>query len=154
MRVIALDYGTKVIGVAISDELQLTARPLATLRRGKLKFAQLLAQINALVNEYAVGALVVGLPYNLDGTRGPATSRVESFIAELRKVVAVPLLTIDERLTSHEAEQLLREAGADERERRAKADEYAAMIILQDYLDSQRHAQKEKENRPGSHEPS
>lgn len=134
MRVMALDFGTKAIGVALSDELQLTARPLTTLRRDRLKFAEVMSQIADLVTEHAAGTLVVGLPLNMDGTRGPATSRVESFIAELRRHVVIPIHTIDERLTSYEAEQALRASGAKLRERRAKSDEYAAVLILQDYL--------------------
>ena len=137
MRVMALDFGAKAIGVALSDELQLTARPLTTLRRDMLRFAALLERLAALVTENEVGTLVIGLPLNMDGTRGPATSRVESFIAELKRHVTVPIQTIDERLTSHEADQLLRARGANLRERHAKSDEYAALLILQDYLATQ-----------------
>ncbi len=133
----ALDFGTKAIGVALSDELQLTARPLTTLRRDKLKFADLLARLAALVVEHEAGTLVVGLPLNMDGTRGPAASRVENFIADLKRHVAIPIYTIDERLTSHEAEQMLRARGANPRARRAQSDEYAALLILQDYLAAQ-----------------
>ncbi len=133
----ALDFGTKAIGVALSDELQLTVRPLTTLRRDKLKFAAVLERLATLVTEHEVGTLVVGLPLNMDGTRGPAASRVESFIAELKQHVALPIQTIDERLTSHEADQLLRARGANSRARRAQLDEYAAVLILQDYLAAQ-----------------
>jgi putative holliday junction resolvase len=133
----ALDFGTKAIGVALSDELQLTARPLTTLRRDKLKFVEVLERLAAFVTEHEVGRLVVGLPLNMDGTRGPATSRVESFIAELRRHITIPIQTIDERLTSYEADELLRARGANQRERRAKSDEYAALLILQDYLATQ-----------------
>jgi putative holliday junction resolvase len=133
----ALDFGTKAIGVALSDELQLTARPLTTLRRDKLRFAEVLERLAAFVTEHEVGTLVIGLPLNMDGTRGPATSRVESFIVELKQHVAIPIQTIDERLTSHEADALLRSRGANQRERRAQSDEYAALLILQDYLASQ-----------------
>jgi putative holliday junction resolvase len=135
--VMALDYGTKTIGVALSDELQLTARPLTTLRRNKLKFAQVLERIAALVAEYEVATLVAGLPLNMDGTRGPAAARVESFLAELKRYVTIPIIMQDERLTSYEADQLLRAQGAGYRERCAKSDEYAALLILRDYLDGQ-----------------
>ncbi len=135
----ALDFGTKTIGVALSDELQMTARPLTTLRRHQLKFAQVLEHIAILAAAHEVGTLVVGLPLNMDGTRGPAASRVESFVAQLRQFVQVPIVMLDERLTSFEAEQLLREMGVGERERRARSDEYAALLILRDYLDSLAH---------------
>ncbi len=78
---------------------------------------------------------MVGLPLNMDGTRGPAVARVESFIEDLRRNLSVPIVTIDERLTSYEADQMMREMGMNERERRARSDEYAATIMLQDYLD-------------------
>jgi putative Holliday junction resolvase len=136
MRVMALDFGTKAIGVALSDELQVTVRPLTTLRRHQLKFAEVLERIATLATEHEVETLVVGLPLNMDGTRGPAASRVESFVAQLRQYVRIPIVLLDERLTSFEAEQLLREMGVGERERRAKSDEYAALLILRDYLAS------------------
>ena len=139
MRVIALDFGSKAIGVALSDELQLAARPLTTLRRNQLKFAEVIERLASLIAEHEVGVLVIGLPLNMDGTRGPAASRVESFVAELKRYVRIPVVTLDERLTSFEAEQLLRKMGVGERERRAKSDEYAALLILRDYLDSLEH---------------
>jgi putative holliday junction resolvase len=132
----ALDFGSRAIGVALSDELQLVARPLTTLRRNLLKFAEVLERIATLVAEHEVGILVIGLPLNMDGTRGSAASRVESFVAELKRYVRIPLVLLDERLTSFEAEQLLREMGVGERERRTRSDEYAALLILRDYLES------------------
>ncbi|MBL8170384.1 MAG: Holliday junction resolvase RuvX [Acidobacteria bacterium] len=137
MRVMALDYGAKAIGVALSDELQLTVRPLTTLRRDKLKYEQVLDRIGALIAEHEVGTLIVGLPLNMDGTAGPAVTRVERFIADLQARLTVPIVSVDERLTSREADELLREMGVSQRERKAKSDEYAATIILQDYLDGQ-----------------
>jgi putative Holliday junction resolvase len=131
----AVDYGSKAIGVAISDELRLTVRPLTTIRREKRKYAQIIGQIGALITEHEIGTLVVGLPLNMDGTRGPAIARVESFIEDLRRSLSVPIVAIDERLTSYEADRMMREMGMNERERRARSDEYAATIILQDYLD-------------------
>jgi putative holliday junction resolvase len=133
MRVMALDFGSKSTGVALSDELQLVAHPLTTLRRHQLKFVELLERIASLVAEYEVGILVVGLPLNMDGTRGSATHRVESFVAELKRYVRIPIVLLDERLTSFEAEQLLRRMGVGERERRTRSDEYAALLILRDY---------------------
>jgi len=134
----AIDYGAKAIGVAISDELQLTVRPLTTIRREKQKYAQVIGRIGALVAENEIATLVVGLPLNMDGTRGAAVERVETFISDLRRSVSIPIVTVDERLTSYEADQILREMGVDLRQRRARSDEYAAMIILQDYIDGQK----------------
>ena len=139
----AIDYGTKAIGVAICDELQLTARPLATIRREKQNQKQVARLICELARQHEVGALVVGLPLNMDGTRGEAAEKVERFVADLRSQLAdapippIPIEMIDERLTSYEADQILREMGVSQKERKAKSDEYAAVLILQDYLDGQ-----------------
>ncbi len=133
MRVISVDYGTKAIGLAICDELQLTVRPLTTIRHPDLNQAG--ERIGKLVEEYDAETLVVGLPLNMDGSRGPAVENVEKFIAELLPHVSIPIVTIDERLTSFEADQILREMGVNLKERKAKSDEYAAVLILQDYLD-------------------
>ena len=138
MRVMALDYGERRVGVAISDELQLIARPLTTIRREKKGYAQIIDRIRELVDENEVVTLVVGLPLNMDGSRGAAVDRVESFISDLRRSVSIPVVTVDERLTSREADRMLREMGMGLRERRARSDEYAASVILQDYIDEQR----------------
>jgi len=138
MRVMALDYGERGVGVAISDELQLTARPLTTIRRQKQRYAQVIERIRELVDENEVATLVVGLPLNMDGSRGAAVERVESFISDLRRSVPVPIVSVDERLTSREADRMLREMGVGLRERRARSDEYAASVILQDYIDELR----------------
>lgn len=129
----SVDYGTRSIGLAICDELQLTVRPLTTLRHPELN--QAAERISRLVEEYEVETLVVGLPLNMDGSRGQAVENVEKFIAELLSHISIPIVTIDERLTSFEADQILREMGVSLKERKAKSDEYAAVLILQDYLD-------------------
>lgn len=134
MRVMALDYGTRAIGVAISDELRLTVRPLATIRRERQSRTHIIERVFALVSEYEVGTLVVGLPLRMDGTEGEAAARVKRFIRDLQSRLAVPVVPYDERLSSHAADEILRERGADRRERRTRSDEVAAAIILQDYL--------------------
>lgn len=133
----AIDYGSKAIGLAISDELQMTVRPLTTIRRGKLKQDQFIENICQLISEYEAGLIVVGLPLNMDGTRGEAVLKVENFISKLRLRLSIPIATIDERLTSFEADRILREMGVSPKERKTKSDEYAAVLILQDYLDEQ-----------------
>lgn len=135
MRVMAIDYGAKAIGVAICDELQLTVRPLTTIRRAGQNLKQTLEQIAELAREHEAGALIIGLPLNMNGTLGEAARRVEAFIAELQAHITIPITKIDERLTSYEADQILREMGVSAKERKAKSDEYAAVLILQDYLD-------------------
>lgn len=141
MRVIAVDFGTKAIGLAICDELQLAVRPLTTLRHPHLQEAP--QRIGQLAEEYDIGALVVGLPLNMDGTSGEAVEKVKAFVAELRPLVSVPIKFVDERLTSFEADQILREMGVGLKERKAKSDEYAAVLILQDYLDGLAHQQNQ-----------
>ena len=138
MRVMALDYGERNVGVAISDELQLIARPLTTIRREKRRYAQFIERVRELVLENEVATLVVGLPLNMDGARGAAAEQVENFVSDLRRSVSIPIVTVDERLTSREADRILREMGVGLRERRARSDEYAASLILQDYIDEQK----------------
>ena len=133
MRVMAIDYGAKSIGLAISDELQLSVRPLSTLRPPEIIRAP--ERIGQLVEDYEIGTLVVGLPLNMDGSRGAAVENVEKFVAQLQSQISIPIEMIDERLTSYEADQILREMGVSLKERKAKSDEYAAVLILQDYLD-------------------
>ena len=134
-RVMAIDYGTKAIGVAISDELGLTVRPLTTIRRGRQKYLQVIDKICSLIHENEIGTLIVGMPLNMNGTRGKAAERVEKFVADLQNRIAIPIVIVDERLTSYAADQLLRDRGV--KERRARSDEFAAAIILQDYLDQE-----------------
>ncbi len=134
MRIMAIDYGSKAIGVAISDELHLTVRPLTTLRRNKQSRNQIISQLHNLIAENEIAELVVGLPLSLDGSFGDAAERVRVFINELKKTISIPIIEQDERLTSREAEEVMRELGFDQRKRKEKSDEYAAAIILQDYL--------------------
>lgn len=138
MRAMAIDYGSKAIGVAISDELRLTVRPLTTIRRRRQSRNQIIAQLQQLRDEYEVTEIVVGLPVRMDGTMGEAAERVNAFIVELQKAISIPVIAQDERLTSHEADEMLRELGLDSRQRKEKSDEYAAAIILREYLESHR----------------
>lgn len=145
----AIDYGTKAIGLAICDELHLTVRPLTTIRCEKLDRKQVTKRICDIVTEHEIGGLIVGLPLNMDGTRGEAVEKVERFIADLQPHLSIPIVTVDERLTSYEADQLLREMGVSQKDRKAKSDEYAAVLILQDYLDGQ--SRQMAANNPISH---
>ncbi|MBO0722170.1 MAG: Holliday junction resolvase RuvX, partial [Blastocatellia bacterium] len=133
-------YGSKAIGVAISDELRLIVRPLTTIRRGRGSYRQVIDKIRALVTENGVGLLAVGLPINMDGTRGEAATRVEKFVADLQNLLAIPIVFVDERLTSYEADRILRERGV--KDRRTRSDEFAAAVILQDFLDQEERRQK------------
>jgi putative Holliday junction resolvase len=134
MRVMALDVGDKTIGVALSDELLITAQPRPTLRRKNLKSD--LEALSRVASENDVREIVVGEPLHMDGKPSPQSLKVVRFTEELRKVVDLPIVFWDERLTSFEAEQHLEQMGMNWRRRREHVDKIAAMIILQNYLDS------------------
>jgi putative Holliday junction resolvase len=134
MRVMAIDYGSRATGIAISDELQLTVRPLTTLRTDRRGTAPIIEKIVSLAAEYEVGTVLVGLPLRLDGTRGDAATLVERFASRLKEQIGVPVVLRDERLTSRAADELMRQQGASAKTRRAKSDEIAAAILLEDYL--------------------
>ena len=130
----ALDVGDKNIGVAISDELLLTAQGRPTLRRKNLRSD--LEILRRLAMENDVQQIVIGQPLHMDGTPSTQSDRVARFSEELRKVLDLPIVFWDERLTSFEAEQHLEQMGMNWRRRREHVDKVAAMIILQNYLDS------------------
>jgi putative pre-16S rRNA nuclease len=134
MRVMGLDVGDKNIGVAVSDELLLTAQVRPTIRRKSLKSD--LELIRSLAKENDVQEIVVGQPLNMDGTFSTQTRKVARFAEELRKVIDLPIVFWDERLTSFEAEQHLEQMGLNWRQRRGQVDKIAAVLILQNYLDS------------------
>ena len=134
MRVMALDVGDKTIGVAISDALLLTAQSRPTLRRKNLKAD--LEILRNLAEENEVHEIVVGQPLHMDGKESPQSHKVARFAEELHKVLDLPIVFWDERLTSFEAEQHLEQMGLNWRQRREQVDKIAAMIILQNYLDS------------------
>jgi putative Holliday junction resolvase len=136
VRVLALDVGDARIGVALSDETGTLASGLATLRSvGPRRDAQAVA---ALVRERGVGEVVVGLPLRLDGTLGSRGEQVLAFVERLRRLLRVPVVTRDERLTSVAAGERLAEAGVRRRDRKARLDRAAAALILQEHLDERR----------------
>lgn len=132
----ALDVGTKRIGVAMSDELFLTAQGAETIRcmTPDADFAK----IKKMVEENAVGEIVVGLPINMNGTYGPKAKEVLDFIDKLTKMISVPIKTWDERLTTAQGQRMLIEADVSRAKRKGAIDMIAAQIILQSYLDSRK----------------
>ena len=132
MRVLAIDLGKKNIGIAVSDSLGITVRALETIKRSS--DARCIEQLRSLVRDLEVECVVVGLPLRMDGTIGDAATRTLQFADRLKATLDVPVTTQDERLTSYEAEQMMIERGMNRNERRARSDQFAAMIILQDYL--------------------
>ncbi len=134
MRILALDHGTKRIGIALSDELKLIAQPLEFVAAEP--FADLLARLKELIREKQVELILVGLPRNMNGSYGPAALKVQSFVAALRGALTVPIQTWDERLTSAQANRLLIQGNVRRDKRKKKVDQTAAAILLQSYLDS------------------
>ncbi len=140
MRALGVDYGQRRIGLALSDASGLLARPWKTIERlgNPSQVAQALAgELDALArNDEAVGVIVIGHPRKLNGEPGAQTAGVEAVAGHLRRLVSIPLVLQDERLTSREAESLLARREKDWRKRKAQLDAMSAAIILQDYLDS------------------
>ena len=134
MRVLALDHGTRRIGVAVSDELKLIAQPLEYIPAEP--FADFLTRLKDLLREKEVELILVGLPRNMDGSYGPAALKVQAFIAALKAAVTVPIKTWDERLTSVQANRYLIQGNVRRDKRKEKVDKMAAAILLQSYLDS------------------
>lgn len=133
-RILALDPGTKRIGVALSDEMGWIAQPLETFERRSI--AADLQHIQQLVHDHAVGRVIMGMPFRLDGSVGPAAEQVEQFKAMLEGVLTVPVIPWDERLTSKSAEAMLIEANVSRKKRKGAVDRVAAAILLQSYLES------------------
>lgn len=131
-RILALDYGTKRIGVALSDELGWTAQPLETFERRTLD--RDIAHIAALIQSHEVARVVLGLPLQLDGRQGPAIEAMREFTARLEAGLSVPLVLWDERMTTKAAEDLLIAADVSRKKRKGAVDRIAAAILLQSYL--------------------
>ncbi|MDH4097493.1 MAG: Holliday junction resolvase RuvX [Nitrospira sp.] len=134
-RILALDYGTKRIGVALSDELGWTAQPLETFERRTLD--RDIAHIATLVASHSVERVVLGLPLQLDGREGPAVQAMRVFIVKLEAGLPVPVVLWDERMTTKAAEDLLIAADVSRKKRKGVIDRIAAAILLQSYLAAQ-----------------
>ena len=134
MRILALDHGTKRIGVAVSDELKLIAQPVEYIDAEP--FADFLNRLKQLLREKEVELVLVGLPRNMDGSYGPAALKVQQFVAVLGGAITVPIKTWDERLTSVQANRLLIQGGVRRQKRKQNVDKTAAAILLQSFLDS------------------
>jgi len=134
-RILALDYGTKRIGVALSDELKWTAQPLETFERRALDWD--VAHIAALITSHDVERVVLGFPLQLDGRQGPAVLAMRVFAEKLEAGISVPIVLWDERMTTKAAEDLLIAADVSRKKRKGAVDRVAAAILLQSYLEAQ-----------------
>lgn len=136
MRIMGLDLGTKTVGVAISDALQLTAQGIEIIRRkDENKLRQTLARIESLILEYEVGEIVLGLPKHMNNDLGERAQFSLEFKEKLERRTGLPVALWDERLTTVSADRLMMEAGVRREDRKDYVDKIAATIILQGYLD-------------------
>jgi putative Holliday junction resolvase len=134
MRILALDHGTKRVGVAVSDELKMIAHPLEFIPAEP--FADFLVRLKEILREKEVELVLLGMPRNMDGSYGPAALKVREFASALQAKIAIPIQFWDERLTSVQAQRFLIEGGVRRQDRKQKVDKTAAAILLQSYLDS------------------
>lgn len=137
MRIMGLDYGSKTVGVAISDPLGITAQGIEIIRREKeSKLRQTLARIEALIKEYEVELIVLGFPKNMNNTIGDRAEKSLAFQEMLKKRTGLDVVMWDERLTTVEANRTLMEGKVRREDRSKYVDMLAAVYILQGYLDS------------------
>ena len=135
MRIIGLDYGTKTVGVAISDALGITAQGLETITRKEAnKLRKTLARIEAIIEEYEVEQIVLGFPKNMDNSVGERAQDCQNFAEMLERRTGLPVVLWDERLTTVSADKVLMESGVRRENRKAVIDKIAAVFILQGYL--------------------
>ncbi len=132
-RILALDLGMKRIGVAVSDELQFTVRPVCVITRASWK--KILKQIVALLAEFDAAALVLGLPYNTDGSESEMSAEARRLARNFSLSVSVPVFLQDERVTSYDATGYLRKTGVKEKDIRKQVDSQAAAMILSDFIE-------------------
>lgn len=136
MRIMGLDYGSKTVGVAVSDPLLVTAQSLEIIRRkSENKLRQTLARIEELIEEYQVDKIVLGLPRNMNATEGERADRTREFADMLFRRTGIEPILWDERLTTVAADQVMMESGIRRENRKDYVDAIAASFILQGYLD-------------------
>jgi len=133
MKVLAVDYGRRRVGLAVGDPLTRIATPLGQVASASLRVV--VAEIAKRVSEFEVERIVVGYPLNMDGSRGPACAEVERFVRSLRRRIALPVSFVDEKLTSFAAEEMGKEIRNDFRKRKGFLDALSAQVILQNYFE-------------------
>ena len=134
MRIMALDVGSRTIGIACSDALLMTAQGIETIRRTSLEND--FNRLRELISEYEVHELVVGMPKNMNGTKGDRAEKTEEFVEKMKAVIDLPVTFWDERLSTVMAERQLIAADVSRKKRKGVIDKMAAVVILQGYLDS------------------
>ncbi len=137
MRTLALDVGTKTIGVAVSDELGITANGITTIQRKNLKND--LSELSAIIEEYKPGEIVVGVPYLMDGSVNERGEQILKFSDKIAEAFSLPIIHWDESFSTVHAEEKLIEADMSRKKRKKVIDKIAAVFILQEYLESKRY---------------
>ncbi|MFA6355961.1 MAG: Holliday junction resolvase RuvX [Candidatus Omnitrophota bacterium] len=133
MRVLGLDFGEKRIGVAVSDPLGIIAQGVTVIERKTIE--EDLKAINAIISEYGAESIVVGMPINMDGTKGKSADKVTEFVEVLKASAGIPVATYDERLSTKESEKFLISSDVSRRKRKNVIDKVAAQLILESYLE-------------------
>ncbi|MEO0453803.1 MAG: Holliday junction resolvase RuvX [Verrucomicrobiota bacterium] len=134
-RILGIDYGTKRIGIAISDPTGSLTQPLPFLNAHPFK--TLIDELRSMVREKEIAQIVIGIPRNMDGSYGDAADRAREFTLRLQEALLIPITTVDERMTTIQASRQLRAAGKKAHQQKQHIDSASAEIILQTYLDSQ-----------------
>lgn len=135
-RIMGLDYGSVTVGVAVSDELLITAQGVEVIRRKQEnKLRQTMARLEELISQYQVDRIVVGYPKHLNNTIGERARKSEEFAEKLRQRTGLEVILWDERLTTVAAHQVLSQTGMDQEDKAKVVDKLAAVLILQGYLD-------------------
>ena len=133
-----LDYGSRTVGVAVTDPMGWTAQPLETIvRKEENKLRRTLARLETICRDYAVERIIVGLPLNMDDTEGERAAKAREFGEKLQKRIGLPVEFEDERLTTVEAEEILEEARVPARERKQYLDKMAASLILRSWMEKE-----------------
>lgn len=145
MRIIGLDLGTKTLGVAVSDSIPMIASGITTIRFSENNNKETLEPLRKIVEEYDAKAFVLGLPKNMNNTMGEAALRSKTFKELLEETFNLPVIMQDERLSSVSANNVLLQADISRKKRKEKVDTIAATIILQNYLDTRKENQNEKQ---------
>ncbi|KFZ43939.1 Holliday junction resolvase RuvX [Anoxybacillus flavithermus] len=135
MRILGLDFGTKTLGVAVSDELGWTAQGIETIRIDEGKGEYGFDRLRQLIEQYAVEEIVVGFPKNMNGTIGPRGEATQRFAERVKETFSLPVVLWDERLSTMAAERMLIAADVSRKKRKQVIDKMAAVMILQSYLD-------------------
>jgi len=137
MRVLALDAGEKRIGVAVSDPLGIIAQGVTVIARKDPETD--LNEIKRIVEEYKADSVVIGMPINMDGTKGKSAEKVNEFVEVLKGRLSIPVYTYDERLSTKESEKFLISADVSRKKRKQVIDKMAAQLILESYLERLKH---------------